>query len=248
MRELAARLLARLPGQAGDHPGLKAAVERIKVSQTGLFKKRTVLALELPATVQGHMAAAWVHEKFSDIGLEELAEALKLPVMDVVAAAEKDRNLLLALVLMATGDKRFDVLERLTSQYVPDVLEELLRAQFAGPGFMTADERARWAALIVQPAGWVKEMPVYALMRLPQWLDGPLPEAVMAEVLAARAWQAMLREPSRLQADVVDILAVLCPAVLRPRLRQQLAGLEPATVARAVLFFEIMDALEAIDV
>ena len=107
VRELAQRYLARLPGHAGNNPALQAVLDRIKARQTGLLTKRTTLALELPATVKAATAGPWLVETFGGVGLDELARAVG--VKDLPAAAEKDDHLLLALAIMATRDRRFDV-------------------------------------------------------------------------------------------------------------------------------------------
>lgn len=244
VRELAQRLLARLPGAGGDDPALHAVMERIKKGQTGLLKKRATLALELPATVAAHGAPVWVNEAFGDIGLDELAAALGLTIADMIRAAEKDDNLLLAFVIMASHDKRFDMLDIVVGLYLPDAWEVLARSNFSDVGTLTADERARWAQILVRPQTWVKDVPLWGLVKLYQLLDGPAPAALMRDILNCRPWRALLTDPDKLTGDMVDVLAVLCSTEARGILRAQLAALDAPKTANALLFLDIVDALE----
>jgi hypothetical protein len=81
VRQLSGRLLTKL-GVGGESPALTAALERIKSSKTGVLRKRTVLKLELPATVKEQAVPGWVRETFADVGLQELAHALSLSELD----------------------------------------------------------------------------------------------------------------------------------------------------------------------
>ena len=244
VRDLAQRLLARLPGHDGDHPALRNAIERIKTGQTGLLRKRTTLSLELPATIQLAGATAWVHETFADIGLDQLARALSLGVPDMIQAAEKHDNLLFAFVIMATGDTRFDVLETLVGRHVPDAWERLVASGFDGLDDLTPAERRRWADIVVRPLTWVQDMPVWGLIKLYKMLEGPVSDTLMRDLMKARPWLALLKDDTRLQVDIVDALAVLCPPALRPAFRAQITVLDPAKTTNALTFLDIMAALD----
>jgi len=242
VRELAERYLARLPGHDGDHPALRAVVARIKAKQIGFLTKRTTLTLELPATVKPG-SPAWIGQAFGDIGLDELARALSRKVEDLPGAAEEDDNLLVALAIMATRDKRLDILQAVAG-YLPDVWEQLMASGIDDLDGFSVDERARWAETVVLPETWL-DMPVWRLTRLPGLLEGPAPDALMRKLLDARPWRALREDEAKIPDGLVDVLVALSPASQRPDLRAQLAPLDPARVNRALLFLDIMDALEA---
>ncbi len=243
VRELAQRLLSRLGEPGGEGAALKDVRARIKVGQTGLLKKRPVLSLELPATVKAQMAAPWINETFGDIGLDELAGVLSLSVADMVAA-EKDDNLLLAFVIMATHDRRFDIIDRIVGQYLPDAWDAVARSGIDTLEDLDRDDRLRWADILVRPQTWVEAMPLWGLITLHKLIEGPVSESLMDALLRARPWLALLRDPDTLTTDMVDILAVLCPPGRRPALRAQLATLDPAKTTQALNFLAILDALE----
>ena len=244
VRERAARLLARLPGHAGDNPALKAVTGRLKAKSSGFLTKRTALALELPATVKPATAAPWIGEAFGDVGLDELARALSLKVEDLAAAAEKDDALLLAIAVMATRDRRFDVLRAVVG-FLPETWEQLHLAGIQDLDGFTKDERLQWAATVVRPETWVADVPVWRLAVLPGLLDGPAPDALMRKLLDARPWQAFLKDEAKMPDGAVDVLAALCPPSQRATLRAQLAPLDAARTGKALLFLDILDTLEA---
>ena len=84
-----------------------------------------MLMLEVPATVKEQAAPVWIREAFADIGFDELAKALALTEADVIAASSKDANLLLGLALVATQDRRLDLLETIVADHLPQAWEQL---------------------------------------------------------------------------------------------------------------------------
>ena len=245
VRELAARLLARLPGHEGDNPALMAVTARIKSKQTGILVKRRALSLELPATVTTTAAiTGWIGETFSPVGLDELAVDLGLKTEDLPGAAEKDDNLLLGLAVMATRDQRFDILSVIAGR-LPDAWDQLYSAGVRDLDGFTAEARRDWVASVVRPETWMSVATLWSLTRLPDLLDGPAPEALMRRLLDAPPWRALLKDEAKLQQDFVHAQAALCPPSLRPALRGQLAPLEAALANPALLFLDIMDALES---
>ena len=245
VRELAQRLLARLPGAAGEDPALKAILERIGVGKSGLVFKKATISLELPATVQKPLAAAWVRENFSGISLIELAKALSIYPDDLVEAAHKDAFMTFACFVMATEDKRFDVTETIVVRHMGDVWDAIVASGMEElPGY-SVEEKARWAEIAVQPRMWTADTPLWSLTRLVQLLDGPATATLMQRILGSKPWLALLKDPTRLVAEVVDALAVLCPSAMRPALRLQLAGIDPAKTNSANLFLDLIDTLEA---
>ncbi|WP_155847261.1 DUF5691 domain-containing protein [Asticcacaulis sp. AC402] len=243
VRELAQRLLARLPGHDGDDPALRAVVERLKRGQTGLLRKRPTLALTLPATVQSHSAGTWLRETFGGLDFASLARAVDVPETELIPAAEKDANLLFAFAVMATADKRFDLLSLLADQ-IPDLYDQMLRAGLDDLDGYTPEERRRWADIVVQPRTWVNDMPIWPLGRLSTLLDGPVSDDLMRELMNSRPWRAIAKDAG-FQVDHADLMAALCPAGQRGALRSQLSQAEPAKTAQALLFLDILDSLEA---
>ncbi|MBW8883113.1 MAG: hypothetical protein JF615_17355, partial [Asticcacaulis sp.] len=238
VRELALRLLARLPGGSGDHPALRAAVKRIRKGQSGFFRKQTTLALELPATVKPPAAPGWIHETFGELSLDELARALNLSISDMVEAATKDEHLLLAFAIIATRDKAFTVLEGLVAA-LPQAWELMAQAGLNDLDGLTDDERRRWAALILRSAEWDAGQSLWVLVRLHQLLRTTVSEVMMGALLKSRPWQFVLKDNARLTPDTVELMAALCPPSRRGALRTQLAGLDPAKTGHALNFLEL---------
>jgi len=248
VRELALQLLTRLPGHEGENAALKAVLERVKTAQTGFLKKRTTLSLELPATVKAAVAPGWVWESFNAVGLDAFAAAVGMPVEDLALAAEKDENLLLALAVMATGDRNLHVLDVVVSKYLPDAWEQMNRTGFDTLDGMDDAARRAWADVMVRPLTWVDEIPLWGLAKLYALLEGPVSDALIRDLMKARPWLTALQASDKLIADVVDMLAVLCPPSQRAAFRAQIAAADPGKTAQALQFLEILDALEAVHV
>lgn len=123
VRQLAFRLLSRL-GLTTEDAALKEILGRISRTQIGLLRKRPALALQLPATVKEPAAPQWIRENFAEVTLEALSRALLLSASDIIEAAAKDSNLLLALAAITTMDKQLDDFAEIV-EHLPNAWELL---------------------------------------------------------------------------------------------------------------------------
>ncbi len=244
VRSLAQRLLARIRGVATEHPALKACLERIRISTTGLLKKHTSLALELPATVKEHEAKAWIGSNFSDVSCEELARALELSESAMIGAAGKDENLLLAMAWMATADRRLDLLDEIVGRRLEDAWEQLSLCGRLDLGLMPAGERLRWAEILVRPYASKPPASYAAWSWLHRSQEGPVPELLMDPVVSSSRWLADLLCESKAGPEWLELLAAVCPQSLRGGLRAQFAALDPPLTLTALPLLEILDSLE----
>jgi hypothetical protein len=241
VRTLAARFLARL-GAGGESPRLRACLERIKQSQSGLLRKRTVLQLELPANVKDQTASRWILQTFADVSFTELAGAFQLTEKELIEASAKDESLLLALVLIAIGERRLDLLE-LVVAHLPDAWERMFESGLDTLGTMTDSERQRWEEVIVHP--YHKDLPtIYSLW---DWLhritDAETPPSVMSIVLRTKL---LVKVPERERGTFpwLEVIAAICPSPQRPELRVQLAEFDQSQNVIPLALLEILDGME----
>jgi len=244
VRSLAQRFLARLSGRSGEHPALMACLERIRRSTAGLLKKRPVLALELPATLKEHEARGWIRETFAEVSCEELASALELTETEMIDAAEKDANLLLALAWMATQDGRLDLLEQLTAGPLADAWEQLSQCGVPDLAMMPFDQRQRWAAILIGPYGVKPPASYPAWSWLHRSLEGPAPEVLIDSVLRSPRWLGQLLDDNKFTAEWMELLAALCRSSHRARLRALIAPLDPPLTLTALTLLDILDSME----
>jgi len=241
VRGLAVRFLARL-GASSTNPALAACLERISEHQSGLIRKRTTLKLELPANVKDQAAPPWVLQTFSGVSLGELATAFKLEEEELIEAATKDELLLLALALMATNDRRLDLLEAVVSN-LPNAWERLFEAGLDTLGAMTEPERQRWEEILLHPYG--KELP--AIYPLWDWLhritDVEAPPAVMRMILDANLLTNVPEQESG-KAFWFDVVAAICPASQRQELRARLTQFDSSLTVAPLALLEILDGME----
>lgn len=246
VKSLAQSLLARLPGEQGENPALKACLGRIQKSQGGLLKKRLVLKLELPATIKEHNASRWIQEQFADVSLAELADGLGSAEADLVAAAEKDEHLLFALALMATRALRFDLLAKIVGGPLPEAWGRMSQCASDDMEFTRDEDRERWAEVVVRPAKWMPEGDFSAWNWLHKRMEGPLPAQLMKEILNSKAWTDQLKSEHPPAAAQVQAFCALCAAEMRGRLREQIEPLEMERKEKGLELLEILERLESV--
>jgi hypothetical protein len=246
VRSLAQRFLARITGRGSDHPALKACMERIHRSTSGLLKKRATLTLELPATVKEHEARLWIRNAFSEVSCSELALALDMNEAAMIDAAEKDEKLLLALALMATQDRQLSLLEQIVSGRLKDAWEQMSLCGVQDLNLMPADERLHWAEILVRPYSAKPPASYAAWSWLHRSLEGSVPELLMEPVLRSSHWLSDLLDEKKAGPEWMELLAAVCPIPLRSRLRNQLASLEAPLTLTALPLLEILDSLEKV--
>jgi hypothetical protein len=239
VRTLAAKFLSRL-GAGAKNPALSACLERIKQSQSGLLRKRTTLELELPANVKDQAASRWILQTFTDISFGELAGAFNIAEKELIQAAAKDEPLLLALALIATNERRLDMLELVVAD-LPNAWGRMFEAGLDTLGAMTDSQRQRWAEILAHP--YRKDLPTsYSLW---DWLhritDQEATPSVMSMVLHANL---LTKVPEQGNAPWVDLIAAMCPASQRQELREQLTKLDQSQTVSALALLEILDGME----
>jgi hypothetical protein len=243
VRDLAQRLLCRLPGATGNHPALAACLERIERTAAGILRHKTVLKLQLPTTVKDHQAKQWIRDTFAEVSCDELARALHLSETEMIEAAAKDSNLLLALALMATTDHRLDLLE-LVVRHLSEAWEAMAQCGPLQLETISSAERTSWAKILIRPYGGAPPFFFLGWSWMHRALRGPVPAAVMEPVLRSSQWREKLLETKG--SDWTELLAACCPAEQRSQLRVLLGMIEPAQTVNALALMDILDGMEGL--
>ena len=239
VRALAAKFLARL-GAGKENPALRPCLERIKQGKSGLIRKRAALQLELPANVKDQAASRWILQSFADVSFVELAGAFQLTEEELIQAAAKEDPLLLALALVATNDRRPDLLE-LVVAHLTNAWERMFEGGLDTLGAMTELERQRWEELIVHP--YRKDLPtIYSLW---DWLhritDANAPASVMSTVLQTKL---LTKVPEHERVVWFELITAMCSAPQRQQLREQLAEFDQSVTVTPLALLEILDGME----
>ena len=241
VRGLAAKFLSRL-GAGVENPALPACLERIKQGKSGMLRKRTTLELELPANVNEQSAPRWILQTFSEVSFSELAGALRLTDEELIEASMKNESLLLALALIASNDRRLNLLQ-IVVVHLPNTWQKLVESGLDTLGTMSESERQRWQEILVHPYG--KELPpnYYFWDRLHRLTDAPAPASVMSMVLKAK-FLLKLPERERGSAPWLEVIAAICPAPQRQELREQFAEFDPSQTVFPLSLLDILDQME----
>jgi hypothetical protein len=245
VRILVQRMLAVISGSSGENPALATCMERIQKSKAGLLKKRNALKLELPATVKEHEVNRWIQEQFADVTLGSLALACEMSERQLIEAAEKDNNLLFAVALMASREKRFDLLDAVTDE-LPDAWGRMSELTADDDLEKEAGELPAWVTALIKPKHWLPEVPFPAWSWLHRQIEGPLPAGIMREVLASKAWNEQLDSDKKGGTEFVQVICALCPPELRGTIRAQLEPLEADRKDKGWMLLDILDELETL--
>jgi hypothetical protein len=244
VRALAQRFLCRIPGATGEHPALRTCVERIRKSETGLLRKRMVLTLELPSTVKETTVRSWIRELFAEVAFDELGRSLGASELEIIEAGGKDQNLLLGLAIVATQDRRFDLLEKIVRSHFTDAWEQM---SLSGPLDLAdwpAEQRMQWAEILASPYGIRPPMLYAAWSWLHKALKAPVPEGLMEGVVRSDSWLSELQRGEKCGPEWMEILAACCPRPQRNRLRTQLAAVDSPLTVTALPLMDILDTME----
>jgi hypothetical protein len=241
VRALAQRMIYRLDGFTGDHPALRECLSRITTKTEGPLRKRTVFSLEIPATVKEHTLKGWIRETFAEVSCEELARGLKTSEEQMVESSGKDANLLLALALMATADRRFDLLDEAVKK-LPDAWEQMTQCGWMGLEIWVPPDRLRWARSLTSAYGAHPPFSMGAWRWMHRALLGPLPVECVESALRSRAWREKLFEVKG--PEWPDLLVACCPPEAQGALQAVLGEMEPAHTAGALALLAILDAME----
>ena len=245
VRTIVQRLIGAASGQGADNPALAACMERLQRSKTGLLRQRDELKLELPATVKEHEADRWLQEQFAQVTLDQFAGACALTETELVDAALRDNNLLFALALMTTRERRFDLLNTITNE-LPDAWGRMSALNWEDGLRNDSEERAEWAGALIRPKKWLPEIPFPAWSWLHRQMEGPLPDQIMNEILASPMWAEQLNEEKKGPSlEIIQVVCALCPAKLRQTLRPQLEPLETERKDKGLMLLDILDELES---
>jgi hypothetical protein len=254
VREAAQRLIRLIPGGASAAARLRELVERIKISSSGLFRKRVKLSLELPANLQGAVPAMptaeagrrFATEQYAGVGLDAMAGAFNLDVAGLMAAAADDTPLLALIARQAAIEQRFDVLASLTREHAADAWIDAIGTGVAAAELPDDAGVDRWCAAAIAPDLWPALPPAADLERLYGFLRRPLPRPQAHELLHSRAFAAIApaNAPQGHVGRLLIAVAALTPTALRVELRDALVALPPEETARALLLLDCLIRLD----
>jgi hypothetical protein len=246
VREVVRRLLGAVSSRDAENPALAACMERIQKSKSGVLKKRTVVKLELPATVKEREADHWIQEHFAELTLDEFARSCELTQSGLVEAAEKDTNLLFALALMASHDRNFGLLGAIADA-MPDLWGRMSELNWEDSLLDDSRERQEWAEALIRPKKWLPEVPFPAWSWLHRQMEGPLPLSIMKDILMSAAWKNHLGEEKKGPSlEIIQVISALCPRELRGTIRAQIEPLDVERKEKGMMLLDILDELESL--
>jgi Family of unknown function (DUF5691) len=246
VRDAAEELLTRVPGSAQAAKRLQDCLGRVKMTKSGLLRRRDALRIEFPATAKDDSQRwYWAVNTFGPIALDAFADAFGLSVDDLVAAVADDKILTRVLAVQAARGRHYELLTRL----VRDDPANWVAITWADDPDVF-DPPSALAEAAVQPDLWPELPDAVSLHPIYRKLRAPLPEATARRLLASKAWRNFLDHARALQpppaADTTATIAALTPRSLRAALRADLALLAPDLTARALGALSLLDHIEPV--
>jgi predicted transcriptional regulator len=244
VREAAEALLGRLPGSPHAAKRLVAALARIKVTRTGILRRRAALEIDYPATLRDEQREAWAVAQFGPIPVGDMASGLDLRLEELEKAAAEDAVLASVLAVQATAAGRYDLLARLVEGGNALAWTATLQADEGEP-----PDAAAWSAAAIRPESWTSLPDASTLTRLRARLRRPLEPQTFEALLGAACWYGFLdrteQEPRPAAAETISALAALAPSGMRQRLRRAIEKLPWNLTVRALTTLTLLDLIEA---
>ncbi len=255
VREAAVRLLMCIPGTDASDGLLSDLVGRIKVSTSGLLRRRRVLALEPPANLQrsagtatsSEVARRWAATTYAGVGLDPLAVSLGISVADMIEAASEDGPLLALLARRASIEMRLDILAAIVREHACHAWADAIwTADGTTSEIHDGTTLVRWSEAALVPTLWPALPSVSDLERLYGFLRHPIPRPQAEELLHAPAFAAFgqTEQPAGVTARLSVAVAALMPSSLRSELRRELMSRTPEEAGRAVLLLDCLALLD----
>ncbi len=246
VKALAQQLLLRLPNTAVAHAHLQTILARIT-------RDDAHLKLELPLTVNKSpmQTQLWIAENFAGLGLSALAQALGLSAAQLIAAAQKNQPLLLALSMGASNDLDFLSLQAIAEHHA-DLWSE------AAPhclGLLQTDtQRIAWIERVFRPKVMPETPDPAPFWRMLDHVDSTLPHALAQNLIdycrlcmRKRAEQNSEADSARdaRAHDWLNPLAILSPTTLHPQLVLEAEATSLGRFHPALLWIDFIAELDA---
>lgn len=241
VKELSARLLARIPG--ARRADSASTVSYVVKSTRGILSRSVVLGLDVPLSMRRQDPSGWIKGAFSTVPFADLEAGLEMSEDEIVKAAASDQNLVLALMYSATAAGRLDLLESLCSASPSAAWDMLLRAEDGDLVGLEPEKRRRWVeAVATAGASGSLEQRAWRIAQLVPSLEGLASPALVERFLTSGAGSRALKD-GRYGRDVVEALVVAAPADMRRAVREAMkdAGEETSS---SLLYLDILENLE----
>ncbi|MEM7690520.1 MAG: DUF5691 domain-containing protein [Pseudomonadota bacterium] len=239
VKQAVTRLLARLPDTGASQAQIEELVSRMKQDRVGLLRKRTLIALELPANLRTQNAQDdWLALNFGSVRASSLAEAVGMSVDELVRAGRDDAALLAGLAFAACAERNWELLERIASDHAPDVWLRCVSVGLESFGLVSASDKREWITAAMPDRLRSDGLMSHHLVDLYRAMGGPIPSS------KARAILKLALKMKHDQAAALTAAIALTPDIEMAAAARTLANLPPDETLRAGLLADILIRLD----
>jgi hypothetical protein len=239
VKELANRLLSRLPGTEGHQRQLGLVKDYFEVKTEGLLRRRKVLKYKGPDEKKIDARNQKIMATLEGVSLPDFATALSVTpdaLAEMAFNAEDLRGLHIVMTRMLIAETRTDLLTKYKSAFEGPGFDAIARHVLENVADLTNAHQDEIIDIILQPESW-KEMPILSsLSLLHDTLGRPLSDLKARQILECKAWRN-IHESNR--ANYADIMAPLVPSSLSTLFISMIESVSP----RAATYHRFLNAL-----
>lgn len=247
VRALAEALQSRIPGGESFEKRLAAAKAGLKLTTSGVFRRKQSLSLNTAFAAGSVEERVWVNATFGGLTLDALAQSQGLGIEAFCDALDGKSPLWPHVWRQALVERRFALLNTLGGAQTPDLWSRILiRIDPEQTPTLAQGDEAAFLDALWRPQSWSAMPNAYDFVRLYDFLRAPLPQRHAEALLDCKPLAAALSDEALLSISVelLPAIAALTPAALRARLRPALASLSLATATPTL---NLIDAFDLID-
>lgn len=244
VRDAAAALLARLPGNAAYDKKLARLRDRIEIKKAGLLRRRIVLDLRKEPRANGIFRSFEGYQEnkelFEGVRLGDLARSLNLAEDEMIAAGLDQVELGNLIFRAAVLENPARDLSRYAALFKGDLSHLTLLMLSDLLPRLHATARAAVLDLTISPGSWSSLPSPVLLQQVPAVLGDALPPHLAAALLRSPPWREAMqsgRDDARLAW-----LGAVAPLIPRPLSGEFLRDAEPEA-RRAALYHRFLLAL-----
>jgi hypothetical protein len=239
VKELAGKLLSRLPGSDAQQRRIAKVQDYFEIKTEGLLRRRKVLHYKGSGKKIDEKEKQMI-EALQEVSLSEFAAALGIDETTLADLALQDRNERVLEILVLQMLARAGRVDLLTSH----------KDKFGGPGFevlahamaeslteLSQEQQAEILAIIVQPATWTSLPSSHVVWGLVVNLSIVLPVPVARDLLNSSIWEGVA---DSILASAIEAWATLIPE----ELSVQYADFAEPHSQRATTYHRFLHSLE----
>jgi Family of unknown function (DUF5691) len=193
VKELAGKLLARLPGSEAQQRRIAKLQDYFEIKTEGLIRRRKVLRYKGPGK-KADEKEKQIYEALQDVSPDVFAAALSIDETTLanLALQDNDERVLEVMVLqMLVRAGRVNILKSHQDKFTGQKFELLAHAMSESLAGLSRERQSEMLAIILQPMSWTSLPSSHVVHGLAGNMISVLPQPVARDLLNSPAWKTV---------------------------------------------------------